>query len=87
MDATSSTGAWTHYSYGIRDAGDLTAPIVGSHVEHPCARGIPPSLGIRGNREGQICGFGSQLPAGAAGGSVGMRRPRPDRGVGESPSY
>ena len=35
-----NAGAWTHYSYGLRDAlAMLTVPIVEvAHVEHPCAR-------------------------------------------------
>jgi 3-dehydroquinate dehydratase len=49
-----NAGAWTHYSYGLRDAlAILTCPDRrAAHVEHPSARGLPPPLGVRRHRQG-----------------------------------
>ena len=73
-----NAGAWTHYSYGIRDAlAILSVPVVEIHMsQHPCPRSLPPPLGIRrrGARADQRLWRG-QLPAGLAHrGNGGARR-------------
>src|SRR5450830_70040 len=55
-----NAGAWTHYSYGIRDAlAILTVPIVELHMSHVHAREPFRHLSVFAEIvQGQICGFG-----------------------------
>jgi 3-dehydroquinate dehydratase-2 len=62
-----NAGAWTHYSYGLRDAlGDAQDPHRRStHVEHPCTRSVPRPFGDRTDRQGaRSAALSRQLPAG-----------------------
>ena len=45
-----NAGAWTHYSWAIRDALDLTGIPTrrGAHLRHLQARGVAPALRLRG---------------------------------------
>lgn len=72
-----NAGAWTHYSYGIRDAlAILTCPIVEVHMSNIHAREPFRHLSVLAEiARGQICGFGVDSYLLALRAAVSMHKP------------
>ena len=65
-----NAGAWTHYSWAIRDAVDLDGSSLrrGPPLRHLQARGVAPPLGVRGTRAARRADL-RQGPGGLQGGA------------------
>ncbi len=72
-----NAGAWTHYSYGIRDAlAILSCPIVEVHMSNIHAREPFRHLSVLAEiAKGQICGFGVDSYLLALRAAVSMHKP------------